>query len=87
MPAERHPLVLPDLDIDDVPTTLSLWLVDLGSEVSEGDRLVEIVAGGATIDLPSPASGRLIEMLIGEDEPVSPGDVLGVIETELSPDG
>jgi 2-oxoglutarate dehydrogenase E2 component (dihydrolipoamide succinyltransferase) len=80
MPAVRHPLILPELDLDDVETTLSLWLVDVGSEVAAGDRLVEILAGGATVDLPSPASGRLVEALVGEDEPVAAGQVLGIIE-------
>jgi pyruvate/2-oxoglutarate dehydrogenase complex dihydrolipoamide acyltransferase (E2) component len=84
MPPQRHPLVLPDLDVDHVPATISLWLVDLGSEVTEGDRLVEVLAGGATIDLPSPATGRLVETLVGEDDTVTAGAVLGIIETEDS---
>lgn len=87
MPSKRHPLVLPELDLDGVETTVSLWLVDVGSDVTEGDRLVEILAGGATIDLPAPASGRFVEALVGEDEPVTAGQVLGIIEREAGPDG
>jgi len=86
MPAERRPLVMPELDLDGIPTTVSLWLVDAGSEVTEGDRLVEVLAGGATIDLPAPASGRLVEMLVGEDDAVTAGQVLGIIEIETPPD-
>jgi pyruvate dehydrogenase E2 component (dihydrolipoamide acetyltransferase) len=80
VPDARYQIVLPNLDVTGVETTLSLWLVDVGSEVAVGDRLVEILAGGATIDLPSPAAGRLVETLVGEDEPVDTGQVLGIIE-------
>jgi pyruvate/2-oxoglutarate dehydrogenase complex dihydrolipoamide acyltransferase (E2) component len=78
----RHNLVLPDLGLGDWPVTVSLWLVELGSEVAEGDRLVELAADSVTVDLPSPASGTLVETLALEDEEVQIGQVLGVIESE-----
>ena len=78
-PAAAIELLAPDLDIHDVPVTLSLWLVEVGQEVTEGDRIVELVAGGITVDLPSPVSGILAETRVLEDELVTPGIVLGVI--------
>jgi pyruvate/2-oxoglutarate dehydrogenase complex dihydrolipoamide acyltransferase (E2) component len=63
---------------------LSVWLVEDGSEVTEGDRLVEILVGNATVDLPAPASGVLRQTLRGEDEPVTTGQLLGVIEEAAS---
>lgn len=74
----RQELVLPDLGLQDV--TLSLWLVEEGSPVTVGDRLVEVMADGVTVDISSPASGVLIETLVEEDEPISAGQRLGVIE-------
>lgn len=75
----RHELRLPDLGLPGHRAIVSLWLVDVGSEVIEGDRLVEILAGNATVDLSAPASGVLAEVLIDEDEPVTPGQLLGII--------
>lgn len=73
-------LVLPELGAGSVPILVGQWLVEIGREVLEGDRLLEIVAGSATVDLPSPASGVLREMLVCEDERLVVGQVLGVIE-------
>jgi pyruvate/2-oxoglutarate dehydrogenase complex dihydrolipoamide acyltransferase (E2) component len=74
----RHPIIVPDLGLDGL--TLSLWLVEAGAEVSEGDRVVELLADGVTVDLSAPASGTLAEPLACEDDPVAVGQTLGVIE-------
>jgi 2-oxoglutarate dehydrogenase E2 component (dihydrolipoamide succinyltransferase) len=76
----RFNLVLPDLGLDEQPLTVSLWLVEIGAEVTAGDRLVELAADSVTIDLPSPASGVLVETRAVEDEEVQIGQILGVIE-------
>ncbi len=78
----RHDLLMPDLGLGDRPVTVSLWLVELGTEVTEGDRLVELSADSVTVDLPAPASGRLVESLVVEDEEVSIGQLLGIIESD-----
>ena len=75
----RHELLMPDLDLGDVPVTASLWLVEVGREVTEGDRLLEVVSGGVTIDLPAPVSGILSETFVSEDDELTPGQVLAVI--------
>jgi pyruvate dehydrogenase E2 component (dihydrolipoamide acetyltransferase) len=80
--ATRHELVLPALGLGDIPVLCSVWLVALGAEVSEGDRLLEVVAGSVTVDLPAPASGTLVEVLVGEDEPLRVGQLLAVIRGE-----
>lgn len=77
--SQRHPLVLPDLGAGPMPVTVSLWLVDVGQEVCEGDRLLEVVFGSVCVDLPAPASGVLVEALVGEDEMLHVGQVLGII--------
>jgi pyruvate/2-oxoglutarate dehydrogenase complex dihydrolipoamide acyltransferase (E2) component len=76
----RHNLVMPDLGLGEEPVTVSLWLVELGSEVTEGDRVVELAADSITVDLPAPTSGTLVETLAAEDDEVQIGQVLGVIE-------
>lgn len=74
-PAE-HVMVVPDLGVGDGQVLLSLWLVPEGAAVSEGDRIVELVAGGATLDLEAPVSGWLVHQCVDEDTVVAPGDAL-----------
>ena len=74
----RVPLVAPAVGIAGV--AVSLWLVPEGAEVLEGDRVVELVAGGATIDLGAPVTGRLVAQRIDEDAPAPPGTVLAEFE-------
>ena len=78
----RQPLILPELGMGDAPIVASLWLVDVGTKVSKGDRLLEVLAGVATVDLPSPISGVLVETLVAEDDPLAVGQILGVIAAE-----
>jgi pyruvate/2-oxoglutarate dehydrogenase complex dihydrolipoamide acyltransferase (E2) component len=76
----RIELCLPDLGLDDQPITLSLWLVSRGARVAAGERVAEVLAGPATVDLPSPVDGVLIERLVGEDDPLAVGQPLAIIE-------
>ncbi|QDT64520.1 biotin/lipoyl-containing protein [Calycomorphotria hydatis] len=56
------------------------WLAEVGDEVSEGDRLVELLTPGIIYDLPAPADGVLqkIEQVSGNE--THAGEVLGWIE-------
>ena len=76
----RKPIVMPELHA--AAPLVSVWFVSPGERIYAGDRLVEILIAGATIDLPAPATGRLIERNVLSDEPVAPGQVLGYIEEE-----
>ncbi|HEV3081819.1 MAG TPA: biotin/lipoyl-containing protein [Gemmataceae bacterium] len=75
-------IIMPEVGADS--TTLSVWFADVGEAVFEGDRLVEVVVGGATFDVPAPATGRLAEKRILPDDPLRPGQVLGLIELEMT---
>ena len=84
MPKRRHTLSLPDLGLGSREITASVWLVELGSELNAGDRLLEVLSGSVTVDLPSPASGVLVETLVAEDEPLAIGQPLAIIESDDS---
>jgi 2-oxoglutarate dehydrogenase E2 component (dihydrolipoamide succinyltransferase) len=79
MPPSRHLLVLPDLGLPDLTIVASGWLVESGSTVVEGDRLLEVLAGSVTVDLPAPASGILTEQLVSEDDELHVGQVLAIV--------
>jgi pyruvate/2-oxoglutarate dehydrogenase complex dihydrolipoamide acyltransferase (E2) component len=76
----RAEILLPELGA--VPIVLSAWYADPGEAVFEGDRLLEVLVSGATFDVSSPATGRLLEKLALPDDPILPGQVLGVVEVE-----
>jgi pyruvate/2-oxoglutarate dehydrogenase complex dihydrolipoamide acyltransferase (E2) component len=76
----RAEILLPELGT--APLVLSVWFADLGDLVFEGDRLVEVLAGGATFDVSAPATGRLAEKRVLPDDRLQPGQVLGAVEVE-----
>jgi len=78
----QHPIIVPDLGLAEGAVKLSMWLMPLHAEVVEGDRLVELVSGEVTVDLPAPATGQLVEQLVGEDDTVEIGQQLGTIQEE-----
>jgi pyruvate/2-oxoglutarate dehydrogenase complex dihydrolipoamide acyltransferase (E2) component len=76
----QAPVILPDLGTG--PVHLSVWYADPGDLVYEGDRLVEVLIPGATFDVPAPATGRLVEKRAFPDDPLEPGQVIGMVEAE-----
>ena len=82
MTPRRDVLVVPDLGLGDVGVAVSLWLVPPGARVQEGDRVVELVAGAATVDLGAPVTGRLAAQLVDEDEPVTAGMAIAEFEVD-----
>jgi pyruvate dehydrogenase E2 component (dihydrolipoamide acetyltransferase) len=79
----RTEITLPELGLPDgLPVTLSVWYAEQGDVVFEGDRLVEVLTDGATFDVPSPATGLLVERWAYPRDVLRPGQVLGVVEAE-----
>jgi pyruvate/2-oxoglutarate dehydrogenase complex dihydrolipoamide acyltransferase (E2) component len=76
----RAPILLPELGAS--PITLSVWFADPGEWIFEGDRLVEVLVSGATFDVSSPATGRLVEKRAQPRTALTPGQVLGMMEVE-----
>jgi pyruvate/2-oxoglutarate dehydrogenase complex dihydrolipoamide acyltransferase (E2) component len=74
---ERVPIVLPDLGVPSA--RLSVWFAELGDQVYEGERLVEIAVGGATFDVSAPVTGRLVERFALPPDEVSAEAVLGEV--------
>ena len=79
----QAPVILPDVRVEtETEMFVSFWFAEEGEEVLEGDRLVEILAGSVTFDVPAPLSGRLVEVRVAEEDAVHCGDVLALVETE-----
>src|SRR5205823_11890248 len=57
------------------------WLKRLGESVAENEPLIEIETDKVTVELASPGSGVLREILKQEQEEIAPGELLGRIES------
>ena len=74
---------LPDLGEDAGDSAkVTFWYFKEGGNVEEGQDLVEMMTDKATFNVPSPATGRLTEIRVREDEEAQVGDVLATMETE-----
>ena len=82
MSSKHTELRLPNLDLPGTAVTVCSWHAKVGQRVVEGDRLVEILAGDATIDLGAPASGVLMKQCAEIDENLAAGQILAVIAVE-----
>jgi dihydrolipoamide dehydrogenase len=77
--SKRQEIRVPDIgDFDNVPVIEVL--VGEGDEVEQEQSLLTLESDKATMEVPSPASGKLIELNISEGDKVSEGDVIGALE-------
>ena len=74
-----HSFKLPDLGEGLTEGEVARWLVAEGHEVAEDDPLVEIQTDKATVEIPSPYAGTVLEIRVGEGEVAPVGAVLVVI--------
>ena len=78
LPMRLVAVTLPELGTSAGCTiVVSHWYTAAGREVLEGERLVELLVGPATFDVPAPATGRLVEICEDEDNFVPSGAILG----------
>jgi len=70
---------LPDLGEGLTEGEIARWLVEEGQDIAEDDPLVEIATDKTTVEIPSPAGGRVVRILVAEGEVVPVGTVLVVI--------
>ncbi len=73
---------LPDIGEGVVEGEIVRWLVQAGDTVSEDQPMVEIMTDKATVEIPSPVKGKVLETRGGEGETVSVGSTLVVVEAE-----
>jgi pyruvate/2-oxoglutarate dehydrogenase complex dihydrolipoamide acyltransferase (E2) component len=76
---------LPDLGEGLTEGEIARWLVAEGQEVGEDDPLVEIQTDKTTVEIPSPAAGRVARILAAEGDVVPVGAVIVVIGDEVEP--
>ncbi len=70
---------LPDLGEGLTEGEIARWLVSEGQEIAEDEPLVEIQTDKTTVEIPSPAAGKVSRILVEEGKVVPVGTVLVVI--------
>src|SRR5215207_10655596 len=70
---------LPDLGEGLTEGEIARWLVQEGQEIAEDDPLVEVQPDKTTVEIPSPAAGKVAQILVEEGKVVPVGTVLVVI--------
>ncbi len=73
---------LPDIGEGVVEGEIIRWLISKGDEVKEDQPMVEVMTDKATVEIPSPVEGKVLETIGGEGEVVEVGATLVVIETD-----
>ncbi|QIE43051.1 dihydrolipoyl dehydrogenase (plasmid) [Rhodobacteraceae bacterium SC52] len=76
---------VPDIgDFSDVPVVSVL--VSVGDVVAAEDPLIELESDKATMEVPSPAAGKITEIKVAEGDKVGEGSVIMVMEAEGAAD-
>ncbi len=77
--SNKKEIRVPDIgDFDKVPVIEIL--VSEGDQIEAEQSLVTLESDKATMEVPSPSAGKLIELKVKEGDEVSEGDVIGVVE-------
>ncbi len=80
MGASEQTYPLPDLGVESAE--ISEWLVNIGDEVVAEQPLVLVESDKASVEVPAPATGKIVEFLVNAGETVSNGQNFVVIEVE-----
>ncbi|MEO7001246.1 MAG: dihydrolipoamide acetyltransferase family protein [Ktedonobacterales bacterium] len=73
-------ITMPQLGESVAEGTIGRWLKQEGDMVKRDESLVEIVTDKVTAELPSPVSGRLAKILVGDDQTVKVGVEIAEID-------
>ena len=79
-----YEFTLPDLGEGLTEGEIARWLVAEGDEIEEDQPLVEIATDKTTVEIPSPAGGKVAQILVGEGEVVPVGTLLVVIGADAA---
>ncbi|GEB53955.1 2-oxoglutarate dehydrogenase, E2 component, dihydrolipoamide succinyltransferase [Streptomyces cacaoi] len=77
--AQGTDVVLPALGESVTEGTVTRWLKQVGEEVAEDEPLLEVSTDKVDTEIPAPAAGTLLEIVVGEDETAEVGAKLAVI--------
>jgi 2-oxoglutarate dehydrogenase E2 component (dihydrolipoamide succinyltransferase) len=72
-------VVMPQLGESVVEGTVGKWYKSVGDKIEQYEAIMEVVTDKVTTEIPSPAAGTLLQILVPEGTTVKAGTVLAVI--------
>ncbi len=78
-------ITLPAMGEGVIEATINKWLVTEGAQVKEDDPLVEVATDKVDSEVPAPAAGTVVSIVAGEGTIAKIGDLLAVIENDVTP--
>lgn len=60
---------------------LVTWKKNVGESVAKGEILMEVETDKATVEVPSPIEGTVVQLLFAEGDEIKTGDPIVVCET------
>jgi pyruvate/2-oxoglutarate dehydrogenase complex dihydrolipoamide acyltransferase (E2) component len=76
----RQTLKLPRLGDTADDVVITEWYVAIGGAIAEGEPLLRVETNKAEVDVPSVASGTLVEVLVHDGDEVAVGAPIAVVE-------
>ncbi|CAN5705733.1 hypothetical protein BH23GEM8_BH23GEM8_04890 [soil metagenome] len=78
----RVEIPMPQMGESIAEGTVSVWLKKVGDLVERDEPIMEISTDKVDAEIPSPAAGTLVEIVVQEGETVEVGTVVAYVETE-----
>jgi 2-oxoglutarate dehydrogenase complex dihydrolipoamide succinyltransferase (E2) component len=72
-------IVMPQLGESVVEGTIGKWLKQIGDQIEQYEPVLEVITDKVTTEIPAPASGTLLQILVAEGATVQAGTPLAVI--------
>ncbi len=73
---------LPKMGESVAEATITSWMKEVGDTIELDEALVEIATDKVDSEVPSEVEGTIVELLFAEDDVVSVGETIAIIETE-----
>ena len=77
-----YELKMPDLSAAADEVTISEWLVKVGDRVKRGEYILTVETDKAQMEVESAVTGRLKQMVAGNDQTVAAGQVIAIFEVD-----
>lgn len=79
-------IIMPQLGESIAEGTIVKWLIRPGSRIEKDQPLLEVETDKVALEIPSPTSGSLVEVLVQEGQTVPVGTLLGRLDGGRQPD-
>jgi 2-oxoglutarate dehydrogenase E2 component (dihydrolipoamide succinyltransferase) len=77
----RMNIILPAMGEGVIEATINKWLVKEGTTIKEDDPIVEVATDKVDSEVPSPASGIIVEIKAAEGSVAAVGETIAILET------